>query len=220
MATLSIIYFAYAFAFAESEDKKWANALYLRGKRFGLQALKLNDDFAAEIKKEKINWKVAVSHLDEEELSPLFWTAINVGMYVNGNKRDPQALFDLPIVLAMMDRVIEIDESFFYGGAHLFYGAYYAGLPAIAGGGPDKSNESFQKAFEIGKGKFLLTDLFYARYYATLLRDEQIFVQYISKILDADFNILPEMNLLTRVAKIRAEIMLARKDEFLYGFTN
>jgi TRAP transporter T-component len=217
LADLSLLYFAYAFAFIEDENPAWAGELYLRGRNYGLRALANNDDYFAYTTEKPTDWKSAVAEIGDDELPALFWTALNAGMYVNANRRDPQALIDLPMVLAMMDRVIELDETFFYGGPHLFYGAYYAGLPVMAGGGAVKSQESFEKCAAISGGKFVLVDLFRARYYATLLRDEQIYRSSLEKVLQAPVDIIPEIALITGVAKLKAQTLKENEEKFLYG---
>ena len=47
------------------------------------------------------------------------------------SKDDPQAIFDLGKVKAMMNRVLELDEGFFFGSAHLFFGSVYGSLPKM-----------------------------------------------------------------------------------------
>lgn len=217
LADLSLLYFAYAFAFIEDENPQWAGQLYLRGRNYGLRALANNDDFFEYTTEKPTDWKAAVAEIGRDELPVLFWTALNAGMYVNANRRDPQALIDLPMVLAMMDRVIELDETFFYGGPHLFYGAYFAGLPAMAGGGAVKSQESFEKCAAISGGKFVLVDLFRARYYATLLKDENVYRESLNRVLQAPDDIIPEIALITGVAKIKAQMLLDNEEKYLYG---
>jgi hypothetical protein len=60
-----------------------------------------------------------------------------------------------------MQRVIELDEKYGHGGAHVVLGRLYFKLPGVAGGDNEKSIEHFEKAKKIDKNH-LLTHLFMA----------------------------------------------------------
>ncbi|GAG59489.1 unnamed protein product, partial [marine sediment metagenome] len=50
------------------------------------------------------------------------------------NLDNPRAIFDLPKVEALMKRVLELDETYYFAGAHLFFGSLFAARPAMFGG--------------------------------------------------------------------------------------
>ncbi len=51
----------------------------------------------------------------------------------------------------MMKRVLELDETFYYGGAHLFMGIWFASRPKGFGGDLKKAQQHFLKAIELGR---------------------------------------------------------------------
>ena len=71
---------------------------------------------------------------------------------------------DLAKVELMMKRVIELDGTFFWGGAHLFYGIYPGRRSPQLGGDPERSKKHLQRIDEINDGRFLLSELFLAAY--------------------------------------------------------
>ena len=125
-----------------------------------------------------------------------------------------EALAELPRVELMMKKVLELDEWFYYGGAHIFMGIWFASLPKNAGGDLAKAQRHFQMALQIGQGKFLMTYVYYANHYARQTLDKNLFTSTLQKVLDAPSDILPELTLLNAVAKKKAAELLSRKEEY------
>ena len=48
---------------------------------------------------------------------------------------------DLPIIEYIMLKVVELEDSYYYGGAHIFLGAYYSSRPPMFGGKPVESRK-------------------------------------------------------------------------------
>jgi hypothetical protein len=214
LALAAQAYCAYSLAFVEDEDPKRASKLYIKGRDYGLQALKQKRSFRKALEKPGSDFNAAVEKFGKSWVPALFWTGACWGSYINLNKTDVKTLFDVPKVRALMNRVIEKDEDYFYGGAHLFLGSYYASMPSLMGGGADKANAEFQRAFEISENKFLMHHLFYAKYYAVLIQDQELFEQELQMILDAPNDILPEQRLGTYVTKEKAQVLINNTDDY------
>jgi len=195
----------------EDTDPRYASEIYQIGREYGFRALKQNGKFEKGLKEGKKPHEM-VAYFKKDDVPTLFWAAMNWGQYINLNKNEPKALVELPGVIAFMGRCIELDETYYYGGPHLFFAAYYAGLPPIMGGGPKKSIASFKKAIEASKGKFLLPYVFYARYYTTLVKREDLFEKTIQKVLATPSSILPEAYLANEIAKVKARFYLEHKE--------
>ena len=114
----------------------------------------------------------------------------------------------------MMTRVLELDEGFHYGSAHLFMGIGYASRPKIAGGDLQKAQEHFLKAIDLGKGKFLMAYVYYANGYASQALDKDIFVSTLQTVLAAPVDAVPELTLLNTVAKKKAKELLGHVEEY------
>ncbi len=214
LALASQAYCAYSLGFIEDEDPERAKKLYIKGRDYGLQALKLKRSFRRAMEKPGSDFNAAVDKFGKSSVPALFWTGACWGSYINLSKTDVKNLFDVPKVSALMNKVVELQEDYFYGGAHLFLGSYYSTMPSLMGGGADKANTEFQKAFEISENKFLMHHLFYAKYYAVLLQDKELFEQELQMIIDAPDDILPEQQLGTYVTKQKAEKMLKNKNKY------
>jgi tetratricopeptide (TPR) repeat protein len=217
MVLLNILaqgYCGYALGFVEDDDPEWAKVLYIKGRDFAIRALKTNKKFRKALEKGE-RFEDAVSKINDEEYVPsLFWAGNCWGAWLNLSLTDPKALFDIPKVLALMKKVLELNDKFYYGGAHLFMATYYAGLPPMAGGGVDKALPEFEKVFQISENKFLLAHVFYAKYYAALIKDEELFDKTIDYVLNFDISKAPELALVNTISKEKAKRLKAEKERY------
>lgn len=208
-------YSGYAMAFVEDENPERAKKLYLRGKDYGLMAMRLCKKFRKATDRNE-PMEVALKLLDEEYVPAMFWTVSNWAAYINLSRRDTSALFDIPNVIALMERIKELDPDYFYGGVHLLYALYYANQPALTGGGPEKAKEEFEKVFNISNDKFLLAHVMFAKFYAVPLKDESLFDSELKMVLSTPSDVLPDAVFMNEVAKIKAKILLRKRDEFFF----
>jgi hypothetical protein len=203
----------------ETESEMLARAIdfYERSKRSGLKALsKANSAFPEALNGEQEKLERALNKLKKKHVPALFWTAYAWGRAINLQQDDPMLLVDLAKVEMMMRRVIELDESFYFGGAHLFYSAYYGSRSPQLGGNPEKVKQHLRKVDEINNGKFQFSKLFLARYYAYPIQNRTLYEKTLQEILDAPIDVFPEHRISTAIAKARAERWHAQTDN-LFG---
>ncbi len=206
-------YNAYALAFCEDDSVERARVFYLRGKEYGLQVLQQNDAFRLALDKDDAAFRESLRSLTKDDVPALFWTAFSWGSYINITRTDVAALADLAKVRAMIERVAELDPSYYYGGAYLFLGTIEGTTPKGLGGNPERSREYFEKSLAINGGKFLMTQLYEARAYAVQIQDRTLFESLLNQVLDADIDVLPEARLANAVAKEKARRLLAQADD-------
>lgn len=204
----------YATGFVEDDDPEYATALYLKGRDYGLKALKNHRKFRKALEKGKPLWEAIKLIDDEDYLHALLWTGLCWGQQILLNITDPMVAVEATDVKAIMEQVMLIDDSYLYGMGHVFFGSYYASMPSIFIGGPERIEAEFKKAFEISEGKFLLANVFYARYYATLMVDEVLFEQELKKVLEAPSDAIPEVALMNEIAKAKARRLLRDKKKY------
>jgi hypothetical protein len=205
---------AYALGFVEGEDHERAKLLYQRGKFYGLQILSQDKIFKKAIAGSVENLKQALSQLAAGDVAALFWTANNWASWINLNFNNPEALVELPKVQLLMERVLELDESYFFGGAHLFFGTIYAVRPPILGGDMGKARFHFERCFVFSQNKFLLPYVYYAKHYLVRQLDEAAFVTMLTNVITTPDDILPGQELPNAMAKKMAQKLLDNKEEF------
>jgi hypothetical protein len=204
---------SYALGFIEDDDPQRAQSFYLRGRDYGLKILNQNSLFQKALTADLNQLGLALKKFDKNDVPALFWTANNWANWITLNLTDTDALADLPRVQLMMQRVLELDESYFYGGAHLFFATIYSSRPKMLGGDIEKSRQHFDRCFKFCQEKFLLPYVYYARYYATRTFDAELFTSTLNKIIAAPDDILPEQRLPNAIAKQKASILLQKSEE-------
>jgi hypothetical protein len=206
-------YASFASAFVQEEDKEYARLLYAKAKNYALDALRqigLKNPVAGEFD----NFEKTLHTFDKKDVPYIFWAASCWGSWISLNQRSMEAMAELPRVELMIKRVLELEEGFYYGGAHIFMGILEASRPKIAGGDLKTAQSHFLKAIALGKGKFLMSRVYYADYYARKAFDRKLFIATLQEVLDTPVDIEPDLTLLNTVAHIRAQKMLNDVDEY------
>lgn len=206
-------YSSFSMGFVEDESIARAKVFYLRARDYGFLMLNQTEVFKDSIPLQEKKFIAAVQKLEKSDLPALYWSAFAWGGWINLSKDDPQAIFDLGKVKAMMQRVIELDEGYFYGTAHLFFGTIYGSLPRMLGGDPEKARVHFEKCLSLSGGKLMLANVYLARYYAQPLLDEALFDKYLKIVLQAPLDVLPDNRLLTAIARDKAQKLIMKKED-------
>ena len=205
-------YATFASAFIEDQDKAYARTLYARARDYAFKSL-AQRGFKNPVFRPLDDFQKGLEELGKNDVPYLFWTATCWGSWIRLNMGSMEALAELPRVELIMKRVLALDESYYYGGPHLFMGIWYAARPKIAGGDLNLSQEHFLKAIELGEGKFLMAYVYYADHYARKAFDKNLFASILEKALEARADSVPELTLLNTVAQKKAEELLNQVDE-------
>lgn len=204
----------YAFLFVEDAEPQRAKGLYLRGRDHALAALSLKDDFKDLAARPLDEFEARLKRATKDDVPDLYWAGFGWAGWVNLSKDDAAALADLPKAVALMKRVYELDPTFAFGGADIFFGVYYASRPPILGGDPGKAKTHFEWAHRITKGSYLMTHVLNARWYAVAVQDRELYKQLLSKVLSSPSGVLPEARLTDEAAKKKAAALLEKTDDF------
>jgi len=206
-------YYGLSYGFNEDTRRQRADTFYLRGLKHGLTALEL--DGLKNIKKLSSNeLEQKLQKLDKDDVPALFWTASNWAKWIDLNRDDPASLIQLAKPTAMMQRIIELDETFYYGGAHMYFGVYYGARAPMFGGDFVKSKQHFDQARTINNDKLLIVDLLQAQYLSRQMYDQNDFHTRLTKIIDAPEDLYPELTLLNQIAKRKARLLLKQESKW------
>ena len=206
-------FYGLAYGFNEDSRPERASDFYLRGLRHGLVALEI--DGARDLANAPIaDFEKQVSQLGKGDVAAMFWTASNWAKWIDMHRDDPEALAQLSRATALMQRVIELEDTFYYGGAHMYFGVYYGSRSPVLGGNYDKSRQHFDRAREITSRKLLIPDLLQAQYLARQQHDRDDFHQRLSYIISAPDDLMPELGLQNQIAKRKAALLLKKESEW------
>ena len=203
---------AYATGFVDKEHKERAKAMYLKAKTYGLRALARNKRFARAAGGGQEEFVRSLRGFKKKDAGALFSTASAWVMWIIASSDSPAALGDMPKVLAMMDRVQELDPGIRDGGVDLFRGIYYTVLPLGGGRDLDKARGHFERSLEIAGPDYLLARVTFAEFYARYAFDRELFENTLRQVLAADPQV-PEFTLMNAVARKRAQALLDAADD-------
>ena len=213
LITAAQSYASYASAFIQDEDKAYALTLYVKARSYALRALEQNG-FKNPLSRPFDDFEDGLQKMAKKDLPYLFWAASCWGGWISLNQGSMEAMAELPRVVAMMKRVLELDEAFYFGGAHLFMGILEASTPRIAGGDLNHARDHFLKAIELGEGKFLMANVYFADYYAKKAFDRELFIATLEDVLGTPVDIAVELTLLNSVAHSKARKLIAEADDY------
>jgi tetratricopeptide (TPR) repeat protein len=163
LTNLSEACFELGTAYSASRDEQ--EALFSKGKDYGLASLRLSADFASVETAQ--GFRAALSAATD--VAALFWYGNNLGRYIEfhpltaitGGMKDVEASFE---------RTTELDEAFLGGGPWRALGSYLSTVPAVLGGDLERAGECLRRAIELGPD-YLENYVNYAEYYAKAKKD-------------------------------------------------
>lgn len=180
-----------------------ARNLYWRGIHLGIEALNTNRKFKEALSK-GVSFKEALRFLNEKDLPAAYSTAFNMGLNLICSLDEPKIIVLSNDYVDLTKWLIETDEFNEYGTAHVLLGVFYAIMPVVNGGGPLKARKEFERAIEISP-EFLINHFFYARYYPTLVVDEDTFDREMNFIFSFSMDTFPSARILNEVALKKAK---------------
>ncbi len=153
----------------------------------------------------------AITVLDRRAVPALYWRSANMGKWAS-YEGFATLLAYKDEVKAIMQWCLEQDESFYYGGPHRYFGAYYARIPAMAGRDLKKSKEHFEKSLQF-EPNYFATRVLYAQDYAVNAQDRATFDAQLDYVLGHDPASLPDAAPENRCEQRKAKALKAKADE-------
>lgn len=207
-------YYGYAFGFIEDNNPARAIALYKRGLNQGLAALKLAgldvDGFNAkpEILKQHID------RLGKNAVGALFWTASNWAKWIDLQRDNIDRIAELPRPVMMMDKVLQLDESYFHAGPHIFMAVYYGSRSPMLGGDFKLSEQHFDTARKLTNNQFDMINVLQAQYLEVQKMDQVKFNHLLKKTLTHEDHEVSDLVLMNAIARHKAQLFLSREQQW------
>jgi predicted anti-sigma-YlaC factor YlaD len=204
--------YAYAFVQQEAEEseehnlaaalrlEERARRLYRRGRDYGLRGLALR------------RGAFTVS-----DVPLLYWTAASWGALIGLSKDKPEVLAELPLVEALLDRALELDESFERGAIHTFLIAYEPVRQGAPGDAAERARRHFARAMALSRGWDAAPLVALAEAVCVPQQQRAEFEALLKRSLAIDLDRNPQNRLANLVAQRRARWLLARAERL---FTN
>ncbi|MFA6293071.1 MAG: TRAP transporter TatT component family protein [Victivallales bacterium] len=210
----STAYAAYAQVFlVPKEENARAVLLFGRAKGYGLKLLCRRSFYVTAQDKSFEEYEKALSGFGRGDVPDLY-AASNAWLgWILSQTDSMAALSELSKPLALMRRVLELDETYACGGAHLIFGIYYAIQPPGAGRDLEKSRMHFLRVIELsGNGK-KMPQVVYAEFYAVTAGDRELFTSILTKVIEKPEHEQKSDALGNAIARERARKLLDRKED-------
>jgi hypothetical protein len=208
----SKLYAAYTAAFVKEPDR--AKRLASRARGYGDRALCAHSARLCNLLDRPYDqFAAAIGALKTADVPVAYGSAAAWASWIQANSSDWNAVASLPKVKAMMTRVVELDETYEHGEAHLYLGVIATLLPPTLGGKPEEGRVHFERAIELSKGRDLMAKVEYARRYARITYNRQLHDRLLREVLDAD-TAAPGLTLSNTLAKQQARELLAGADSY------
>jgi len=190
-----------------------AKKLYLRARDYGVRGL--------EVRHPELGRRLlqtpdsALEPLTHTDVPLLYWTAVSWAGAIDLSKDDPDLVGDLPIVEALIDRALELDESYDAGAIHAFLIAYEMGRPGGEGDAAAQAREHFDRAIELSEGQLASPLVAMAETVAVAEQDRAAFESLLERALAIDPDARPEWRLSNVIFQRRARWLLDRADRLI-----
>ncbi len=205
-------FYGYAFGFVEDEDPERASELYRRCLEHalaGLRSVGLKVD-ANRVHQEEL--EKAVGQLGSKAVPSLFWGASCWAKWIDMNRDDLTRVAEMGRAAGLMSRVLDLDETYYYGGPHVFFGVYYGSRPPMLGGDYEKAAQHFEKAHTISGGRAFIVDVMYAQYLERQKQDKQAFHEKLSGVVHQSAAQTPDLALANKISQRKAKALLAKEE--------
>ena len=207
----AMLHFSYAYAYVDEPDR--ASRFYARGAELGWKALN-RPEFERAVREGTLaELAEALPEVREKDAPALLWVSANWAQWIQLNLGDTSAVADVSRVMPLTERLVELDETYFWGMPRILTGALHASRPITLGGNPARSAEEFARAFEISDRNMLMAQVFYAQTLCVQTFDAEAFKSTLREVLDAEPGMLPDAELLNRIARLKAEALLEQYEE-------
>jgi predicted anti-sigma-YlaC factor YlaD len=188
-----------------------ARNLFLRARDYGLRSLEIaHRGFGSALNKDP---RLAVKSAKLEDVPLLYWTAASWGLAITLSKNEPALLVDQPIVEALVDRALELDETFDEGAIHAFLISYEPARQGAPGDPLERAREHFDRAMTLSGGFQAGPLVALAESVSIAKQDRREFQTLLGQALAVDVNARPEYRLANLVMQRRARWLLSQIDD-------
>ncbi|HMU40112.1 MAG TPA: TRAP transporter TatT component family protein [Pseudomonadota bacterium] len=174
----------------EQAKVQWLRArrLYLRGRDYAIAGLEIRYPGFRKLllSGNQETAKMALRRVGRDDVPYLYWLGAGWALAISTAKDDPAMFGDFPLVGQIMDRALELDESYDEGAIHEFFVSYDSSRSEDQGGGPAAAKKHLDIAQKQGGGRKLGALVSYAEGVLQQQQKKAEFVQLLKQVLSTD----------------------------------
>jgi predicted anti-sigma-YlaC factor YlaD len=188
-----------------------ARRLYLRARTYGLRGLEV--EHAGFQKALDNDPKKAVTVTRVKDVPLLYWTAASWAAAISVSKDSPELIAELPKMEALIDRALELNESFDHGVIHSFLITYEMSRRVGEGEPAARARKHFERALELTGGQMAGPLVSLAEAVSVQRQDVAEFKSLLERALAINPDAKPEWRLANLIMQRRARWLLAHTDD-------
>lgn len=216
--------YAYAFVQQEADELRAsdlersrelqarAKKLYLRARDYGLRGLEVQhrgfrDAFAS-------GPGEAVARARRSDVPLLYWTAAAWVAAIASDKTDSYLISDLPLIDALIQRALELDEPFDHGALASLMITYETVRQGVEGDPYARARERYARAVELSAGRLAGPHVSLAESVCIPTEQRDEFLRLLEVALAVDTEAAPESRLANLIMQDRARWLKAHVDDY------
>ncbi|HEX3748490.1 MAG TPA: TRAP transporter TatT component family protein [Bryobacteraceae bacterium] len=189
-----------------------ARKLYVRAHGYAMRGLEVKyPGFGAALDNDAA---VALKRVRKRDVPFLYWSAASLGLAVSTSKGSPEMIGQLPLVETVVNRIVELDETYDNGAVPEFLITLEGAKSGVKLEDMEAAmRKHFDRAMEISKGKRAGTYVSFAENADEPAQNAAEFKSMLDKALAIDVDADPTTRLANVVAQRRARWLLAHQSE-------
>lgn len=194
-----------------AEARGRARRLYLRARDYGLRGLETGHAHFGERLRADPHGAVAEATVADVPL--LYWTAAAWAAAISLSRDNPDAVADLRLVEALIDRALALDEQFDDGAIHGFLISYELARQGATGDPAARARTHFDRVVALTHGHLASPYVSLAEGVSVSHQDRAEFEALLHQALAIDADARPEWRLANLILQRRARWLLSREDQ-------
>lgn len=192
------------------EQRTRARKMYLRARDYCLRALEIGvPGIQGRL---ALDPEAAARELGREDVELMVWTGSAWGAAISVGADRPELVADLPVVLALLHRCLELAPDHGDGRVHEAM-VVVESLPEVMGGSLERARRHYERALELAGGLRASTYVTWAELVSYREQDREEFEALLEKALAIDPDANEDERLATLIAQKRARILLRLADD-------
>lgn len=180
---------------------------------FALQSMCLHkSDWCGVQQKSFDELQTLIAQTDNDDIDNLFGLASNWAAWIQANKTDWNAVAQLAQVKLILQRVLQLDDSYKQGSAHVYLAVMESLVPATLGGKPELAQQHFQRALQLAPDNLMISVL-YAKHYARMAFDRELHDNLLQTVLKTQAA-APGLTLINTLAQQQAQQLLDNANDY------
>ena len=196
---------------ATREGRARAKKLFLRANRYAQRAVDVRHPGATQGLTHDL--EATLETFDSDDVPAMYWLAVSLGSAISVDKSDMSLVADLPIVHGLVDRALELDESWSDGAIHETSIVLQSSSGSDGTDGEARAEYHFRRAMELNRGRSIGPLVSLAESVCVRRQNLARFRALLDEAIEFDVEAYPEFRLPNTLAQQHAAWLITQEEE-------